>query len=124
MVGAWSERRGKEFERIGIDSSSRSVLSAVMAPNTTQDPMTRELRVVPAARFHSDASAAVARIAQDNLTRSRIRLSSREFRIRSTPGYAFIERKPTARNLSLSLADIRAKEAANRAGTKLTVKAT
>ncbi len=85
---------------------------------------TSELSVSPASRFQSEASATVESIEQETLTLSRILLSSRVFRIRSTPGYEFIERNPTARKRSLSLADIRANVAANKAGIRLMLSAT
>tara|TARA_B100001250_G_scaffold111103_1_gene93844 strand:+ start:148 stop:579 length:432 start_codon:yes stop_codon:yes gene_type:complete len=104
---------------MGIEASNCCVLKAQIVDNAIQAPRTNEVRVSPASRFQREARAAVARRLHEILTLSLILLSSSELRIRSTPGYEFIEWKPTARKRSLSLADIRAKEAAKKAGIRL-----
>ena len=109
---------------MGIEVSSCWVLKAEIVDNTIQAPRTSELRVSPASRFQREVRAIVARRMHEILTLSLILLSSSELSIRSTPGYEFIERKPTARKRSLSLADIRAKDAAKKAGIRLRLSAT
>jgi hypothetical protein len=109
---------------MGIEVSSCWVLKAEIVDNTIQAPRTNELRVSPASRFQRDARAIVARRMNESLILSLILLSSSELSIRSTPGYEFMEWKPTARKRSLSLADIRAKEAAKKAGIRLRLSAT
>ena len=108
---------------MGIEVSSCWVLKAEIVDNTIQAPRTNELRVPPASRFQREARAIVARRLHEILTLSLILLSSSELSIRSTPGYEFMDRKPTARKRSLSLADIRAKDAAKKAGIRLRVSA-
>jgi len=109
---------------MGIEVSNCCVLKAEIVDNAIQAPRTNELSVSPESRFQREARATVARMLHEILTLSLILLSSRELRIRSTPGYEFIERKPTARKRSLSLADIRAKDAAKKAGIRLKLSAT
>ena len=75
-----------------------------------------------ASRFHREASATVARIYKNSYS-----LSDSSHRV--CLGYVqrpdrIHERKPTARKRSLSLADIRAKDAANKAGIRLRLSAT
>ena len=109
---------------MGIEASSCWVLKTEIVDNAKQAPRTNDLRVSPASRFQREARATVARILHEILILSLILLSSSELSMRSTPGCEFIEWKPTARKRSLSLADIRAKEAAKKAGIRLRLSAT
>ena len=100
-----------------------SELSAAVEPSARHNPRRIDERVFPASKFQSDNNIAVHNKAQTILTLSLILLSSKVFRILSTPGYAFIEILSAVGKRNRSLADIRAKLAANRAGIQVKVNA-
>jgi len=81
-------------------------------------PYSMDASMFPVSKLSTELSAPMARVAQRIRVLSLSVLSCRVFRIRSTPGYASIERLLPTFNWSLSLADICAKDAANSVGKK------